>query len=113
MGKKILVTDDDEITHIILSHVLQDFEVHHRYNGKECIDFLLHNNCDIVLLDIRMPVMDGITASKEIKKLFPNLPIISITAFDDNSLGMFDDKLNKPLKAHLLLEKINKLLNEK
>lgn len=56
-------------------------------NGKEAVDHLLKNNAlDIILMDIEMPVMNGIEATQHIKKSFPQIKVIMLTAFDDDEL---------------------------
>jgi len=54
-------------------------------NGQEAIDFLAGHSVDIVLMDVRMPVMDGVTASRIIHDLYPDLHIIMLTTFDDDA----------------------------
>lgn len=84
---KILIVDDDEMVveslEIILSTV-QDFEiVGSAYNGQEAIEFCKDNPVDIILMDIQMPVMDGITACRVIKKNKPEIKVIMLTTFHD------------------------------
>lgn len=52
-------------------------------NGKDLIDKLSEKSCDLVLMDINMPVMDGITATSEVRRKFPSVKIIMLTVFDD------------------------------
>ena len=53
-------------------------------DGIEAMDNIMTVKPDIILMDIRMPRMDGVLATKEIKKLFPNIKIIILTTFDDD-----------------------------
>ena len=73
---------------------------------------------DIVLMDIKMPVMDGLEATKAIKESLPDLPIIALTAnaFDsDRQLAMeagCNDFLSKPVSSELCLKTIKKFVGE-
>ena len=55
-------------------------------NGMHLLNMLKNISCDVILLDIQMPVMDGITTLPEIKKLYPNIKIIMLTMMDDHSM---------------------------
>jgi PAS domain S-box-containing protein len=112
---KILIADDDEITDLYLSEVLKrrNFKLFHAKNGKEAIRVCSENPIDLVLMDIKMPEMDGFDATREIKSSFPKLPIIAQTAFamaDDRKKalsGGFDDFISKPIHEEKLLSIIN------
>lgn len=52
-------------------------------NGQDLIDKLSEKSCDLVLMDINMPVMDGITATSEVRRKFPSIKVIMLTVFDD------------------------------
>lgn len=84
---KLFIVDDDELVldsfEIILS-ADQDFEVVGRTTkAQEAIAFCDHQAVEIILMDIRMPEMDGITACKMIKKAHPEIKIIMLTTFHD------------------------------
>jgi len=83
-------------------------------NGQEAIEIALEEDVDLVLMDIRMPVMDGYKASKLIKEQKPKLPIVALTAsvmkdeFDNEKSKNFDAYLRKPiLKKNLFNELAN------
>lgn len=86
---KILIVDDDEIVVESLSIILStdaEFEiVGHAYNGDEAVEFCGGNRAgvDVVLMDIQMPVMDGISAYRIIKKSNPDIKVIMLTTFHD------------------------------
>lgn len=84
---KILLVDDDktvvESLDIILSTVDEFDIVGHCFNGEDAIDYCNNNQVDIVLMDIQMPVQDGISACRNIKKKHPNIKIIMLTTFHD------------------------------
>ena len=84
-------------------------------NGEEGLELYKKNNPDLVITDIRMPVMDGISMSKEIKKINAESKIIVITAFSESEYLYECIKLNisnyltKPLDLQLLMNDLNKL----
>ena len=81
-------------------------------NGKEAIDLALQTKPDLMLLDIRMPVMDGIEAAQHAQKIEPKPHIIFTTAFDAYAIKAFDlnaiDYLLKPIRLERLQTAINK-----
>ena len=84
-------------------------------NGFLAVEHIRDNNhVDLVLMDIRMPVMDGIEASKAIKELKPEIPIIIQTAsvmgsaFEEIANSNCDDTIFKPIDANKLIEIIAK-----
>ncbi len=82
--KTILVAEDDDFNFIVLEEILKytKANVIRKENGKEAvIEFYSNSNVDIVLMDIEMPVMDGITATREIRKTNNKVPIIMLTAY--------------------------------
>lgn len=62
-------------------NILGDFE-----NGKELLEFLEIQEVDIVLMDVQMPVLDGVKATKEIIERFPDIKIIALTMYDNDSV---------------------------
>ncbi|WP_163707628.1 response regulator [Mangrovibacterium lignilyticum] len=80
----ILVAEDEEYNFLFISEVLKDYNVNliRAYNGKMAIDLVQQKpDIDLVLMDVGMPVMDGLEATKRIKSLRPELPIIIQTAY--------------------------------
>jgi signal transduction histidine kinase/ActR/RegA family two-component response regulator len=119
-GTKILVVEDEEINYLYLLEILKDTGtiLLHANNGKEAIDLCAtHPEIDIVLMDIKMPVVNGYDATREIKKHRPDLPIIAQTAYalyGDQEKAFkagCDDYITKPLIKDTLIYKINKHLN--
>ncbi len=88
MSINILITDDDKIVRdsmkIILSMDKDINVLGTSSNGDEAFEFCRHNNVDIVLMDIRMPICDGVLGTKKIKEAFPNTKIIILTTFNDD-----------------------------
>jgi len=119
MYPAVLIVDDEEKIIESLEGILSDdgFEVLHAFNGYEALKKIETESPDIVLLDIWMPGMDGIETLKEIKKLYPTLPVIMITghgsiesAVDATKSGAFDF-LEKPLSIDRVIVTINNALN--
>lgn len=87
-------------------------------NGKEAVEFILeHQDVDLVLMDLRMPVMDGYKAAEHIKSLYPKIPIIALTAYaveGDMEKALeagCDDYLSKPINIPEFYSKLNFYLN--
>jgi CheY-like chemotaxis protein len=118
---KILIVDDNEINRFLLKKMLSKFPFLLDFceNGQEAVDKLMTKEFDIVLMDIHMPVMNGLEATKIIRELqepyFKELPIIALTAsilpndIDEIFKIGFNDYQSKPFKIEELTEKISKL----
>ena len=112
----ILIADDEAPARNRLRDLLADIEnvalVAEAKNGKEAIDLALQTKPDLMLLDIRMPLMDGIEAAQHAQKLEPKPHIIFTTAFDAYAIKAFDlnaiDYLLKPIRLERLQAAINK-----
>jgi len=110
----ILITEDEQTNFIFLETLLLDvlnldYTLHHAKNGQEAVDFCLANsNIDLILMDLKMPVMNGFEATKIIKDKFPKIPIIAQTAYstDEDQKRAFDagcnDFLSKPISKENL-----------
>jgi len=84
-------------------------------NGREAVNFVKNNpDIDLVLMDLKMPEMDGFEATRQIKKIRPTLPVIAQTAYafltdqEKAAKAGCDDYISKPLKKEILLAKIQK-----
>jgi len=109
-GKRILIAEDEEINYFFLETLLlkQGAEVLHAWNGRQAIDFIQNQEVDLILMDIKMPIMDGYEATRKIKKVKPAIPIIAQTAY---ALGNdeikcveagCDEHIVKPIRKNLL-----------
>lgn len=101
----VLVAEDDEINFSYLNIVLKKLNVNviRAENGQEAVDLCKRELIDIILMDIKMPVMNGYTAAKLIKEFKPNLPIIAqsahaVQAEIEEYRDAFDDYITKPIK---------------
>jgi CheY-like chemotaxis protein len=115
----ILVAEDDMLSYQLLELLLRkmDFRVIHAVDGKQAVDICRSGEkVDIVLMDIKMPVMDGYTATAEIKKFMPDLAIIAQTAYADMEerhkvfISGFTDFLAKPITKNQLYSILEKYL---
>ena len=117
--KKILVAEDNDSNFILMTYILKKFyEFERAKNGKEAVEMVESGSFDMVLMDIKMPVMDGLEATKAIKEKHPDLPIVALTAnaFDsDRQLAIqagCNDFLSKPVSSELCIKTIRKFLGE-
>ncbi|MDF2178143.1 ABC transporter substrate-binding protein [Aliiglaciecola sp. CAU 1673] len=81
-GKKILLAEDNEINQMIFTSMMEATEAHVvvTNNGQEAVDKTADEVFDLIFMDIQMPVMDGIQACAIIKKHYPDIPIVALTA---------------------------------
>ena len=116
----ILIAEDDWISFQYLRTILEksDITVLHAENGEQAVEFVRNTtDIDLILMDIKMPVMDGIEATKIIKRIRPDLPIIAQTAYtyseEKNKIAAIgcDEYLAKPLEYAKLNELLRMYLN--
>ena len=117
--KKVLIAEDNDSNYILMTYILKNrYEFERAKNGKEAVDLALKAHYDMVLMDIKMPVMDGLEATKLIKDKMPELPIIALTAnaFDsDRQMAMEAgcvEFLTKPISSQLCLATLEKILGK-
>lgn len=110
----ILVAEDEDINWLLLDQILSpnNYKLIRAQNGREAVNLCLENdNIDLVLMDIKMPEMNGYEALEEIRQFKPSLPVIAQTAYAlpsdlERLKKSFTDYVTKPVNRHLLLEKI-------
>ena len=117
--KRILIAEDNDSNFILMTYILKKYYQFDRAkNGQEAVDMVEKNNYDLILMDIKMPVMDGMEATRLIKEKQPNLPIIALTAnaFDsDRQLALeagCDEFLPKPISSDVCLKTISKFIED-
>lgn len=111
--KRVLVAEDNDSNWTLMTYVLKKYyEPVRACNGKEAVEKVLSDDFAIVLMDLKMPVMDGLEATRQIKAVKPDLPIIALTAnaFDIDRQQAFDagcdNFMSKPVSAEKCLKMI-------
>jgi len=119
---KILIVDDIFTNRLLLAELIKSLG-HlsvQAENGKQAVDFLTQDHFDLVLLDIEMPVMNGIETCEYIRNNLPSpknvVTVVALTAhnpnlfFEDFSDAGFDELLTKPYSLEKVIELINNLI---
>ena len=111
---KILVAEDNRIQSFVINKLLADtgIQITNAFNGKEAVEFSANEKFDIILMNIKMPVMDGFEATKEIRKFNRDVPVIAETNWGgirERCLeNGFDDYIRKPFGREAIIEIIKK-----
>ena len=115
LSKKVLLAEDNEVNQLVFKGMIHElgFVVDVAENGKHAIDMWKQANYDVIFMDVQMPVMDGLEATRLIRSMEntgEHQPIIAVTAnaFEEDeqaclAVGM-DAYLTKPLEIKLLQE---------
>lgn len=118
-NKKVLIAEDTEANYLYLVEALRrtNVEIIRARNGKEAVEVVMeHNDIDLVLMDVNMPVMDGFEATQNIKEKKRKLPVVAQTALNISDVENkakkvgVDDIIYKPIKLKLFLKIIGKFL---
>jgi len=121
----ILVAEDEEINYLYIETVLEkipDYTVEsiHARNGQEAVDLFKENNSiDLVLMDLKMPVMNGLEATSIMKKMKSSVPIVAQTAYSTEAEMQkaiesgCSDFIIKPIDRQKLVELVNKFVAQK
>ncbi len=113
--KRILAVDDniDFCANIKDILELEGYEVMIAHNGREAIDLAINNHFDLILMDLIMPGMDGVTAIKAIRQKGLNIPILVETAWGEEPVMQSamdagaNDRVSKPIDFKLFFRLIN------
>ncbi|MDN3670080.1 response regulator [Echinicola jeungdonensis] len=111
INKKVLIVDDNDLNRKVFENIIRhNYQFDSAENGKEAINKIKKSSFDLILMDIQMPEMDGITALKVIKEeKLTDSPIIAVSAYshqNDREYFLatgFDDFIPKPVKPKELL----------
>ncbi len=120
-GKTVVIVEDDNYSARYLETILRDTKVTLKFFelGRDAIEYIRHEQADVVLMDIRLPDIDGITATKMIREFDTRIPIIAQTAYASN-----EDKIKclrsgcnyhvtKPINRNILLSVIDSIIGSK
>jgi two-component system, response regulator, stage 0 sporulation protein F len=121
---KVIIADDIFTNRLLLSEIIEDLG--HEYvtveNGREAINALINNDIDLILMDIEMPVMNGLEATKFIREKLQKpksmIPVIALTAhnpkifFDDYKDVGFNQLLTKPYSIKKITELLESFLEQ-
>ncbi len=114
--KTVLIVEDEEINYIFFEEALIDTGINMLWakNGKEAVDIFIDQDIDLVLMDIKMPEMNGYDACDQIKEMNPDVPVLAQTAYalagekEQILESGFDDYIAKPIKQKALLVFLSK-----
>lgn len=117
--KRILVAEDNDSNYILMNYILKKhYEYFRARNGLEAVELAESEKPDLILMDIKMPILDGLEATRQIRAKQPDLPIIALTAnaFDSDRHAAFEagcnDFLSKPVNAEKCIQTIAKFIGE-
>ncbi len=120
MSKKVLIVEDSSVIQNLTKKILQmqNFDISAAKNGQQVLDILQNEHFDIILMDINMPVMDGMECSRRIRALDDpekaRIPIIAITgnaqnySMDEFKEAGINDYIPKPLNFDILVETVKR-----
>ncbi|MDR0356726.1 MAG: response regulator [Deltaproteobacteria bacterium] len=121
-GSKILLVEDNDVNQLVASKILSNagFVVSIAANGQKAVDMVSENDYSLVLMDVQMPVMDGLSATRIIREMgHADLPIVAMTAHamsNDRQLSLdagMNDHISKPINVNELLQTLVKWIPEK
>lgn len=119
-AKKVLIVDDNSLNRKVFEHIIgQLYEFGTASDGTEALEKIKTGEYDVVLMDIQMPILDGINTLNIIKnENISNIPVIAVSAYANEgdreyffSTG-FDDFIAKPIKPRILLETLDRHLRK-
>jgi two-component system cell cycle response regulator DivK len=118
-GKAILVVEDEDHNYAYIHEILKRTHatILRAETGSKAVEWAQKESIDLVLMDIKLPEMDGLMATLEIRKILPDIPIIAQTAFamEKERQACFqagcDDYIAKPFEPVKLLERVKQFLD--
>ena len=117
--KTILIAEDNDSNYILMTYILKkSYQFLRAKNGQEAVALAEKGGIDLILMDMKMPIMDGVEATKKIKENHPDLPIVALTAnaFESDRQMMMDagcdEFLSKPVSSEKCLATIKELIGE-
>ena len=110
----ILIAEDNESNYLLMKALLRDYKLTWVKDGVDAVEAVRNHSYSLILMDIRMPIMDGLEATKRIRLFNFEVPIVAVTAnaFDSDRKEALNagcaDFISKPLKKEKLLEILDK-----
>lgn len=114
---KILIVEDDDISYSLLEEILNVYNIspYRAYDGREAVNYFQVNKCafDLILMDIRLPELNGIKATQLIKEINPSVPIVAITAYAHSQciLDCYESGCNDYITKPYDISKITSLVD--
>jgi signal transduction histidine kinase len=115
----ILVVDDEEIIRELCGRALKDYNVLQAENGQDALDILEQRQVDLILVDVMMPVMNGLDLLQNVKERDPDQLVVVMTGYADKEIILralkadADDYIHKPINLLQLKSSIDKALEKK
>jgi PAS domain S-box-containing protein len=118
---KVLIAEDMDSNYLLLENLLlpKGAVISRAINGAEALAKVKNEKIDLILMDIKMPVMDGLEATRQIREINPTLPVIAVTAyaFDTDRYKAIEmgcsDYISKPIDSEELMETISRVIHLK
>ena len=117
-NKKILIVEDEMANFMYISEILEEtgIQITHAVNGKKAIENFNQETFDLILMDLKMPLMDGFEATIEIRKLNKKIVIVAQTAYaykrEECIAKGFTDYISKPFNQVKLLQLLKKYIDQ-
>ena len=120
-NRTILIAEDEDSNYKYLEIALRKsgINIFRAKNGNEAINLVKeHSEIELILMDIKMPEKNGLEATREIKQIREDLPIIALTAYamaNDREMSLeagCDDYISKPVRQNRIYSVLSKFLNE-
>ena len=115
-GKNVLVVDDQETNQMVMDGILKYYygiEASFANNGREAVEMVSRGEYDLIFMDVNMPVMNGIEATRAIILENPTIPIVAVTtnALEENRLEYLDAGMMECLVKPIDLEALKKVIH--
>ena len=117
--KRVLIAEDNDSNYILMIYILKNrYEFERAVDGQQAVDMVMTGRFDLVLMDIKMPKMDGLEATKLIKEKNPEMPVIALTAnaFESDRQMAIEagcvEFLTKPISSQRCLAAIAQFVGE-
>ena len=117
--KRVLIAEDNDSNYILMTYILKNrYEFERAVDGQQAVDMVMTGRFDLVLMDIKMPKMDGLEATKLIKEKNPEMPVIALTAnaFESDRQMAIEagcvEFLTKPISSQRCLAALAQLVGE-